>query len=165
MWFLFSSTARRTSSSNWTTSGTWRRRSWGPCCAWRRRYGTGSSWRRRRTSPPRPSSTAAPTSSSSAAPWGPSSPASHSTSMYVAHMRPVLVIFHWLSMRERQHYKMAILADQGRVGLLPRYLSTLLSDYKPARTLPSGFGAPLLQTRRVRNELARRFFGVAVPAV
>ena len=27
------------------------------------------------------------------------------------------------------------------------------------------FGAPLLQTRRVRNELARRSFGVAVPAV
>ena len=62
-------------------------------------------------------------------------------------------------------YKMALLAYQGRVGLLPRYLSTLLSDYKPARTLRSGFGAPLLQTRCVRNELARRSFGVAVPAV
>ena len=44
---------------------------------------------------------------------------------------------------------MALLAYQGRVGLLPRYLSTLLSDYKPARTLRSGFGAPLLQTRRM----------------
>ena len=82
-----------------------------------------------------------------------------------AHMRPVLAKFHWLPIRERLHYKMALLAYQGRVGLLPRYLSTLLSDYKPARTLRSGFGAPLLQTRRVRNELARRSFGVAVPAV
>ena len=61
---------------------------------------------------------------------------------------------------------MALLAYQGRVGLLPRYLSTLLSDYKPAMNLHTGFGAPLLQTRRVRNdELARRSFGVAVPAV
>ena len=61
---------------------------------------------------------------------------------------------------------MALLAYQGRVGLLSRYLqSTLLSDYKPTRTLRSGFGAPLLQTRCVPNELARRSFGVAVPAV
>ena len=87
-------------------------------------------------------------------------------------MRPILAKFHWLPIRERLHYKMALLAYQGRVGLLPRYLSTLLSDYKPvrsdykpARTLRSGFGAPLLQTRRVRNKLARRSFGVAVPAV
>ena len=80
-------------------------------------------------------------------------------------MRPVLAKFHWLPIRERLHSKMALLAYQGRVGLLPRYLSTLLSDYKPARTLRSGFGAPLLQTRRVRNELARRSFGVAVPVV
>ena len=49
-----------------------------------------------------------------------------------AHMRPVLAKFHWLPIRERLHYKMALLAYQGRVGLLPRYLSTLLSDYKPA---------------------------------
>ena len=80
-------------------------------------------------------------------------------------MRPVLVKFHWLPIRERLHYKMALLAYQGRVGLLPRYLSTLLSDYKLALTLRSGFGAPLLQTRRVRSELARRSFGVAVSAV
>ena len=43
-----------------------------------------------------------------------------------AHMRPVLAKFHWLSIRKRLHYKMALLAYQGRVGLLPRYLSTLL---------------------------------------
>ena len=80
-------------------------------------------------------------------------------------MRPVLAKFHWLPIRERLHYKMALLAYQGRVGLLPRYLSTLLSDCKPAWTLRSGFGAPLLQTRRVWNELARHSFGVAIPAV
>jgi len=45
-----------------------------------------------------------------------------------------------------------------------------LDKYNPTQlnyriTLRSVFGAPLLQTRRVRNDLARCSFGVAVPAV
>ena len=50
----------------------------------------------------------------------------------LSRFRPVLAKFYWLPTRERLHYKMALLAYQERVGLLPRNLSTLLSDYKPA---------------------------------
>ena len=81
------------------------------------------------------------------------------------HMRPVLAKLHWLPVRVRTRFKMAVLAYKSRIGLLPRYLSDTLVDYKPVRTLRSGAGAPLFQIRRVRNEMTKRSFGFAAADV
>ncbi len=53
------------------------------------------------------------------------------------HITPVLQSLHWLSVRYRIHFKVLLLVFKSLNGLAPSYLSDMLMDHQPARTLRS----------------------------
>ena len=71
---------------------------------------------------------------------------------------------HWLPMRQRVTYKVALLTHKVRATATPAYLSDLIQTHVSIRTLRSS-DAPVLAVPRTRTELARRAFSVAAPSV
>ena len=67
------------------------------------------------------------------------------------HITPVLKDLHWLPVEYRTNYKIVLLAYKAQHGMAPPYLSSLLSPYKPGRSLRSE-GKHLLTTPRYRLE-------------
>ena len=67
------------------------------------------------------------------------------------HITPVLKDLHWLPVEYRINYKILLLAYKAQHGMAPPYLSSLLSPYKPGRSLRSE-GKHLLTTPRFRLE-------------
>ena len=67
------------------------------------------------------------------------------------HITPVLKDQHWLPVEHRIIYKILLLAYKAQHGTAPPYLSSLLSPYKPGRSLRSE-GKHLLTTPRYRLE-------------
>ena len=61
------------------------------------------------------------------------------------HITPVLKELHWLPVEQRINYKILLLAYVAQQGMDPPYLSSLLSPYKPGRSLLSQ-GKHLLTT-------------------
>jgi len=78
--------------------------------------------------------------------------------------RPLLRSLHWLPVRQRVTYKVALLTHKVRATAIPAYLSDLIQTHVPIRTLRSS-EAPLLAAPRTRTELARRAFSVVAPSV
>lgn len=80
------------------------------------------------------------------------------------HITPVLRELHWLPIRERIDYKVALLTWQCLYGSAPKYLQELLSAYVPPRNLRSA-GEQLLVTTIPRTALGRRAFSFVAPNV
>ena len=81
------------------------------------------------------------------------------------HITPVLEDLHWLPVEYRINYKILLLAYKAQHGMAPPYLSSLLSPYKPGRSLRSE-GKHLLTTPRYRLEgFGKRCFAHAAPSL
>ena len=70
---------------------------------------------------------------------------------------------HWLPLRQRVTYKLAVLTHKVRTTATPTYLSELVQTHAPPRTLRSS-DTPTLVVPRIHTELARRAFSVAAPS-
>ena len=81
------------------------------------------------------------------------------------HITPVLKDLHWLPVEYRINYKILLLAYKAQHGMAPPYLSSLLSPYKPGRSLRSE-GKHLLMTPCYRLEgFGKRCFAHATPSL
>ena len=78
--------------------------------------------------------------------------------------RPLLRSLHWLPVRQRVTYKVALLTHKVRATATPAYLSDLIQTHILIRTLRSS-DTPLLAVPRTRTELARRAFSVTAPSI
>jgi len=78
--------------------------------------------------------------------------------------RPLLRSLHWLPVRQRVIYKVALLTNKVRTTATLAYLSNLVQTHVPTRTLRSS-DAPLLVVPLTQTELARRTFSVAAPSI
>ena len=78
--------------------------------------------------------------------------------------RPLLHSLHWLPMRQRVTYKVAVglLTHKVRTTATLTYLSELVQTHAPPRALRSS-DAPMLVVPRIHTELELRAFSVAVP--
>ena len=76
--------------------------------------------------------------------------------------RPLLHSLHWLPVRQRVTYKLALLTHKVRTTATPTYLSELVQTRAPPRAQRSS-DAPML-VPPIRTELARRAFSVAAPS-
>ena len=78
---------------------------------------------------------------------------------------PVLKDLHWLPVEYRINYKILLLAYKAQHGMALPYLSTLLSPYKPERSLRSE-GKHLLMTPRYRRKgFGKRCFAHSAPSL
>jgi len=77
--------------------------------------------------------------------------------------RPLLHSLHWLPVRQRVTYKLAVLTNKVRTTATPTYLSELVQTHAPPRALHSS-DAPTLVVPRIHTELAGRAFSVAAPS-
>ena len=77
--------------------------------------------------------------------------------------RPLLHSLHWLLVRQRVTYKLAVLTHKLRTTSTATYLSELVQTRAPPRALRSS-DAPTLVAPRTHTELARRTFSVAAPS-
>jgi len=75
--------------------------------------------------------------------------------------RPLLYSLHWLPVRQRVTYKLAVLTHKVRTNATPTYLSELIQTHAPSWTLRSS-DAPMLVVPCIHTELAHRTFSVAV---
>jgi hypothetical protein len=81
------------------------------------------------------------------------------------HVTPILTDLHWLPVRFRIQYKLAVFAFRHFDGTLPPYLSSSLNIYQPRRSLRSS-SQMLLTTPRVNLKAAgERSFHFSAPAV
>jgi len=78
--------------------------------------------------------------------------------------KPLLQSLHWLPIRKHIRHKVATLTFKAHRMSSPPYLSSLLNDHIPSRTLrPSS--TPHLIVPRTCTELAKRGFCVAAPSL
>jgi len=77
--------------------------------------------------------------------------------------RPLLHSLHWLPVRQRVTYKLAVLTHKVQTTATPTYLSELVQTRAPPRVLRSS-DAPMLVVPRIHTELAIRAFLVAAPS-
>ena len=77
---------------------------------------------------------------------------------------PILKQLHWLPVKYRINFKIAVLTYKLRTTSEPMYLSNLISIYEPRRFLRSA-DAQLLQTLRVRTVIGSRAFRSASPMI
>ena len=77
--------------------------------------------------------------------------------------RPLLHSLHWLPVRQRVTYKLAVLTHKVRTTATATYLSELVQTRAPPRALRSS-DAPMLVVPRIHTELARCAFSVAAPS-
>ena len=75
--------------------------------------------------------------------------------------QPLLKELSWLSFEKRLNFKIALLTFKCRNGCAPKYLSDLITNYVPVRSLRSS-DSMLLTVNRLRTETARRSFSAAV---
>lgn len=71
---------------------------------------------------------------------------------------------HWLPVKSRITFKLATLAYKCRYNTAPQYLSELVTEYKPSRTLRSANDG-LLALPRVKTQFGARGFRCAAPRV
>ena len=81
------------------------------------------------------------------------------------HITPTLKHLHWLPVKYRIDYKLLLLTYKALHALAPQYLSDLLEDYTPARTLRSSDLGLLAVRRGKRHYLGDRAFSVAAPTL
>ena len=82
-----------------------------------------------------------------------------------AHVGDARIALHWLPIRERIVFKLAVLAFEVRRTREPSYLAELLISRVPARMLRSSSDASQLVNPRTRNKRYTRAFSSAAPTV
>ena len=80
------------------------------------------------------------------------------------HITPTLKRLHWLPVKDRISYKL-LLCYKSLHGLAPHYLSDLLEDYVPQRSLRSSDLGLLTVRRGKRRSFGDRAFSAAAPAL
>ena len=81
------------------------------------------------------------------------------------HITPILYELHWLPIKYRIQYKLAVFTFLYFEGTLPQYLSSSLSTYQPARTLRSSSEKLLVVPRVNLKAAGERSFSFAAPTV
>ena len=81
------------------------------------------------------------------------------------HVTPLLISLHWLPVKARVTYKIALLAFRIIHGMAPQYLKELIELYTPSRSLRSGTQCLLRVPKRSSVRLADRSFAHAAPSV
>jgi hypothetical protein len=81
------------------------------------------------------------------------------------HITPTLVKLHWLPVRQRIAYKIALLTFRCLQGLSPVYLRELVVEHKPSRVLRSSHLPLTLSASRINTALAERSFRHAASSV
>ena len=76
---------------------------------------------------------------------------------------PVLVELHWLPVESRIQYKVLLYTYKALHGLAPQYISDLLQEYKPRRTLRSSSQSRLVVPKSRTVTYGSRSFSVAAP--
>ena len=79
------------------------------------------------------------------------------------HVSPVLHALHWLPVKFRIDFKIAVLVYKALNGLAPEYISSLLQRYQPARSLRSEASALLTVPRARLCTAGDRSFRVYAP--
>ena len=81
------------------------------------------------------------------------------------HITPILFELHWLPVSFRINYKIAVITFKCLHGLAPLYLSELIEEYHPTRTLRSS-SQKLLKKKVVKFEkLGKKSFAFSAPEV
>ena len=81
------------------------------------------------------------------------------------HVTPCLIDLHWLPVRFRVDFKIAVLTFKCLNGLAPHYLSSLIESYVPSRSLRSG-SQNLLKTKVTKfKTLGDKCFAFTAPCV
>ena len=81
------------------------------------------------------------------------------------HVTPCLITLHWLPVRFRIKYKIAILVYKCLNNLAPEYLSDIIKPYTPSRSLRSSNANLLTPQSTHYKTLGDRSFSVAAPTV
>ena len=81
------------------------------------------------------------------------------------HATPLLRQLHWLPIRARIQYKIAVLCYRSLHGLAPSYISELLISYKPSRSLRSADAGYFIVPRIRLETYGKRSFSFAGPTV
>jgi len=81
------------------------------------------------------------------------------------HVTPLLVSLHWLPIKSRIDYKLAVFAYRHFDGSLPPYLSNVLKTYHPTRPLRSSYEKILVSPRFNRKTVGERSFSFSAPSV
>jgi len=83
-----------------------------------------------------------------------------------AHTTPLLQSLHWLPVRQRIQYKVAVLAYNAKISSTPPYLHSLLIDHSVHTPMSlRSSDRPLLAVNRTRTDYGRRAFSVAAATV
>ncbi len=81
------------------------------------------------------------------------------------HITPSLRELHWLPIRERIHFKIALLIFKCFNKTTPQYITTLLSHHTPPRFLRSTLDITRLNVPRANKVLGQKAFSVAGPMI
>jgi hypothetical protein len=81
------------------------------------------------------------------------------------HITPTLLELHWLPIRYRVQFKLAVFAFRYFEGTLPPYLSSSLCTYQPTRSLRSSSEKLLVVPRVYLKAAGERSFSFAAPTV
>ena len=81
------------------------------------------------------------------------------------HVTPCLIHLHWLPIKYRIDFKIAVLAFKCLNGLAPKYLSDLVEPYTPTRNLRSASGNYITTKTAKFKSLGDRSFEVTAPSV
>ena len=82
------------------------------------------------------------------------------------HIKPILRELHWLPVQQRVEYKIALLTFKALNGMAPSYISELISEYKPNRSLRSSSQHLLRHPNSVNTMYyGNRSFSAAAPKI
>ena len=83
--------------------------------------------------------------------------------IHVDHITPTLQSLHWLPVKSRIQFKTLLLTYQALHGRSPSYLSDLLVQHAPTRSLRSGSQNLLIVLKSYSKQFGDRSFSVAAP--
>ena len=81
------------------------------------------------------------------------------------HVTPLLFELHWLPVKVRIDFKLAVMGYRFFENSLPTYLSMKLQHYQPTRCLRSADNCLLVQPHRLTKTFGERSFSYQVPKV
>ena len=79
------------------------------------------------------------------------------------HVTPMLIHLHWLPVRARIDYKIAVLCFKCLKKTAPIYLQELIQPYIPSRSLRSASRSLLREPSTIARKLGRRAFSFYAP--
>ena len=79
------------------------------------------------------------------------------------HVTPLLKELHWLPINQRIVYKINLLTFKALNGMAPEYISSLLTQYEPVRTLRSSSRGFLKEKKARLKKAGERAFSVCAP--